>query len=136
MTPPASAPEWGHVVQAVVAELRGDAAIISALGGEHIFRAHDTRDMQIPSVTWIVISTVKRENTVIVDIQIDIWAHGVPALVELEGRVLHLFDHDLPVTLNGLDMWSTLTEGFDVPDPDPGVAHRGLRFAFEPLRAV
>jgi hypothetical protein len=130
----AARPEWSAVIQAIVAACEGDAELTNLLGGSHIYRTHDTRDVRIPSITWQIISNVPGENTRTIDVQLDLWARGIGAMEGIEARVLDLFDHRVVATVSGLRMWSMETENRDIADPEAGVIHRAYRFEFQPIR--
>jgi hypothetical protein len=127
-------PEWGSVILAIVATLEADTALVGALGGAHVYRTQDTREVRIPSVSWMIVSDGLGENTAPVDVQLDIWAQGVGQALTVEGRVRKLLHSDLPQEVDGKPMWTILRESRDIADPEPNVIHRALRFEFQPIR--
>ena len=122
------------VSRAVVAALQGDAALTTALGGQHIYRSGAFRAPQVPSVEWFVVSETKRENTMRLLLQLDIWARSYAAAVTIEQRVRRLLDLDIPHPVAGLLMWVQVEDARDQPDPQPEIVHRVLTVSFEPTR--
>ena len=122
------------VVQAVMARLRGDTALVTALGGPRIYRSGANRQPQIPSLEWTIISDVYREGTERVLMQFDSWTRGYAQAVAVEGRVRTLLHRELPEDFGGLLMWAQYSDSRDHEDPEPGVIHRSADFTFEPAR--
>jgi hypothetical protein len=123
------------VIQAFVAALEGDAALITALGGEFIYRAGANRAPQIPSVEWRRITGTKAESTEPVTFQIDVWARGYAAAVAIEERLDAVLNREGGlVTLNGLTMFAAMEDYRDHEDPEPGVVHTSQDYRFEPAK--
>lgn len=127
------------VIQAFVAALEGDEALITALGGEHIYRAGANREPQIPSVEWRRITNGIAENTEPMLFQFDVWARGYAAAMAIEARLRAVL---LPrqgsgaITLGGLPMLAELDDSRDHEDPEPGVVHTSLDIRYEPAKQV
>ena len=122
------------VVQAVTARLRADTALVTTLGGPHIFKASATRPAQIPCVEWTILSDVYRENTEPMLVQFDVWSRGYAQSVAIEARLRTLLHRELPENFGGLLMWAQYSDSRDHAPPEPGVMHRSTDFFFEPAR--
>jgi hypothetical protein len=126
----------GDVVQAVVARLRADAALVAALGGERIYRNGAFREKEIPSVEWFVVAAPPAENTVAVLMQLDVWATSYAQAETIAARLLANLHRELPEPVAGLPMFLQYRDRRDYPDADPGVVRVSLDFVFEPAREV
>lgn len=122
------------MVTAVVARLRADTTLVFLLGGSYFYRAAAVRAPQIPSVEYTVVSAVERENTERVLMQFDVWARGYAQALAVEARLRVLLHRLLPEEMEGLLMFAQYADARDHEDPEPGVAHRSVDFAFEPAR--
>lgn len=120
------------VVTAIVAAMKADAALVTALGGEYVYHGAARKTLQVPSVEWLIVSDVRTENTERIRIQLDIWSTGYGRAVAIEERLRALFARDLPQTIGGLLMWTQLENAMDLPDTE--YTHRMLDFVFEPTR--
>jgi hypothetical protein len=133
------------VIRAFVAALEGDAALITALGGENIFRAGANRAPQIPSVEWRRITNGIAENTEPMLFQFDVWAkaaggaNGYANAMAIEARLRAVL---LPrggsgsIVLNGLRMLAEMDDSRDHEDPEQGVVHTSLDIRYEPAKQV
>jgi hypothetical protein len=123
------------VIRAFVAALEGDAALITALGGENIFRAGANRSPQIPSVEWRRITGAKEESTEPMTFQFDVWARGYAAAVAIEERLDAVLDREGGLlTIGGVPMFARMEDSRDHEDPEPGVVHTSQDYRFEPAK--
>jgi hypothetical protein len=122
------------MLEGVLPILNGDAQLIAALGGNHIYTAQSVRPVRVPSVEWIIVGDFVEEVFNPITLQLDYWAKGPGPAATIEERLRTLLHRETRRTFGGMDM-STLYEDSHTPDsPHPGVIHRTLRFRFEPVR--
>jgi hypothetical protein len=124
---------WPEVLEAIATEAAGDS-VLELIYGDAIRQA-GSAEYAIPSL----------EHTLIADSEVEQWApHTVQwdqfcatqaALIESERALMRLFNHDVPVEIGGLMMWSLFLEGAELSAPDrDGVHARAVRFRFTPIR--
>ena len=127
---------WDVVVSAWVALLEGDAALVAALGGEHVYPAQASRKVRIPSVEWSLVGDREEESFNPITLQADYFAKSVAQAVVIERRIRQLTHRDTSRELGGHRMWTRYLDSRSHDYPaEPGVVHRSLDFLFEPLRA-
>jgi hypothetical protein len=135
-----------QVVQAFVAALEADAALVALIGlgpdgTPNIYRSGANRAERIPAVEWRLVFGSIRENTDDLVYQFDIYARGTEQQMDIQERIV---EDLLPqygsgsVTLDGLTMLASMEDGSvqDHPDPEPGVVHTSLDIRFEPAKQV
>lgn len=127
---------WDRVAKAWVALLVGDAALLAALGGPHVYPASAARVIRIPSIDYQGFSDIELETFNPIQIQVDYFARGVGNAATIERRIRTLTHRDVRRTLGGLRLWTRYLDSRNHDYPtDAGVVHRSLDFLFEPLRA-
>jgi len=118
---------------AVITALQNDATL-SAISGFRIFRHGEFTEPHVPGVAWMVFSDRKEENTKEIRAQLDVFARGIDQALAIEDRIRTLLDRDVPQTLEGVLMWTTVDDARDHEDPEAGVIHRSLDLTLEPAR--
>lgn len=137
------------VIQAFVAALEGDSALMALVGthpltgAPNIFRAGANREPQIPSVEWRRVSDTLAENTEPMLFQFDVWAkagagrQAYSNAMAIEARLRAVLHRDgANLTLGGIPMLASLDDSRDHEDPEPGVVHTSLDFRFEPAKEL
>lgn len=125
---------WDDVARAVVAALNADAALTTALGGQHVYPASAAREVRIPSVEWFMVTDRYDESRNPMIMQIDLWAKGQAVAVTIEERIRAVLHSDVRRVFAGTDCETSYIESRSHDHPDPGVVHRSLDFRFEPVR--
>ena len=124
---------WAEAMQAVIDALQGDATL-AAISGFRVIRHGEFTEPHVPSVAWMVFSDLKAENTKEIRAQLDVFARGIDQALTIEGRVRALLDRDVPQTLEGVLMWTSVEDARDHADPEAGVIHRSMDLTLEPAR--
>jgi hypothetical protein len=126
---------WHTVVGAVVAALKADAALVTALGGaSRIDRIEATATRVIPSVRYTVVSDVEEEVMNPIILQLDYWATNRTQAITIEERIRAVLNRYVRRTFGGIDMQTSFDGARDSNDPDVGVVHRQLDFRFVPVK--
>lgn len=126
---------WDRLIPAWVNLLEADSALITALGGEHIYPAQASRPVLIPSVEWITIGDVEDESFNPITVQVDYWAKGIAKAAVIERRIRLLTHRDTARVLGSFRTWTRYLDSRSHDYPaTPGTVHRSLDFLFEPLR--
>ena len=119
---------WAEAIFAVLAHLKADADLVAFLGGPHVYRATTERNATRRAVEYTVIANVRREQFERVPVQFDCRAESYTAALAIEDRLRTLLDHNLPVTIGGVWMFSEATAARDVGEG------RAIDFLFQPVR--
>jgi len=119
---------------AIVPLLVADSALVSALGGAHVYTAQASRPVRIPSVEWVLVGDVETEVFNPISVQFDYWSRNPTQAAVIEGRLRALLHRDVRRTIGGVEMSTIYTDSYTQEYPQPGVIHRSVRFQFEPLR--
>ena len=126
---------WPEVIQAWVALMNADAALIAALGGQHIYPAQAARAVRVPSVEYSLVSDIEEESFNPIIVQVDYWAKGTAASATIERRIRRLTHRDTARTLGSLRLWTRYLDSRSHQYPaELGVVHRSLDFEFTPVR--
>lgn len=129
---------WDKVVEKTIALLQADTTLRTLTGTgsnpAHIYRNRSRTNIQIPSVAYMVVFAGVEENYAPVSIQWDCWANSPETLAAIELRLFQLMHNDLPITVNGLLMWSQYLTRFDFLEQDQGSYHSALEFRYTPAR--
>jgi hypothetical protein len=122
----------------IVAALLADTALVTALGGNYVFRSGARRAAQIPSVEWEFVAGQESENLESLTFQFTIWARGYDQYATIAARVAAVLRPDKgkgSKTLGGIPMLiSVPTWNPGTPDPEPGVLQRSLDITFAPAK--
>lgn len=121
---------WDNAMDAVLARLRGDSALLDALGGDRITRADASAAPQVPGVTWEVTGTRRRETEEVVFTRWEVRAPTLAGEVAVEERLWANLDRTTVETVGGISMTLELLDSRDVPDAGAGVVQRTLEFRF------
>lgn len=126
---------WDDVTRATVAAAAADA-VLAGIFGTSIRMSASAQDHLVPGLEYEVIGDTAGELWEPIIVQWDIWVHEFQDLVDGERALRKLFDHDLPVEIEGVYMWSVFTEGASLVDaPDrAGFYGRAVRFRYSPIR--
>lgn len=126
---------WHTVISAVVAALKGDSALVAALGSaSRIDRIEATATRVIPSVRYTVVSDVEEEVMNPIILQLDYWAADRAQAATIEQRIRAVLNRPTRRTFGGIDMETSFDGARDSSDPDAGVVHRQIDFRFVPVK--
>ena len=120
---------WDDAIQAVLARLRADSALLAALGGDRITRA-DSSAPQVPGVVYQVTSARRSENEETIFTRWDMRAATLEDLMAVEARLNANLDRQRPEMVEGLSMWPEFVDAWDVPETPAGTVHRTALFRF------
>lgn len=124
---------WHDVIWAISREAAADPILAGIYGS--VIRMGGTQEHAVPSLEYWIIGDSASELWEPVTIQWDQWVHTLEDLVISEAAIRTLFDHPVPVTIQGVIMWSEFTDGASLVAPDRAGFHgRAARFRFTPLR--
>jgi hypothetical protein len=126
---------WPDVVLGLVLpKLRADTELIAALGGSHIFSAQATRPVRVPSIEWMVLDERYTENHAEAELQLDYWARNPGEAATIERRIIAVLHRETRRAVGDTTTIVRYVEGRTLEAGQPGVIHRALRFAFDPVR--
>lgn len=125
---------WPDALEALLARVIGDPELLATLGGPHIYRAGEYREIRIPSVQYTVITATLAETMEPLLTQWDIFAASVGQLVAIERRLRQLLHWVGWREVGGVVIGSEYVESRDHPPPDPGRWHRSIDFRHQPVR--
>ncbi|HEY8504974.1 MAG TPA: hypothetical protein VIL46_10355 [Gemmataceae bacterium] len=126
---------WDAAISALLAELQADAELIALLGGPHIYRSSEIRELRVPSVTYTIVSAPPTETTLSILTQWDVFAGSLDQLVAIERRLRRLLHWVGWRDVGGVSMSSVYVDSRDHRPPGPGRWHRSLDFRHEPVRS-
>jgi len=125
---------WDHVGKAIADAAAADLTLIGIYAGSIRMNA-GAQDFLVPGLEWSMISDGASELWEPCIVQWDQWTLTLPDLQASERALRKLFDHDLPITLGGVFMFSEFTDGADLTSPDrAGHYGRAVRFRYTPIR--
>lgn len=121
---------------AVIAALRADTALMTALEGARIEPLESGVARRVPDLRYTLI--VDREQEVMnpILVQLDYWAADRAQAVTIESRIRAVLNARVRRTVGGIGMWTLYQDSRDGTDPQPGVVHRSLDFRFVPVAAA
>lgn len=125
---------WPDVMRALVARLEADAELMGLLGGPHIYRTQDIREVRVPSVAWTRVSDVEEETVEAVLIQWDLFARTEAGEEGVLRRLRALLASDTVEIVAGVRMWMRYDGGRELEPPEPGTRHSALDVTYQPLR--
>lgn len=124
-----------EVMEAVIAQLKGDATLVAQLGGDpHIYRNRSRATIITPSVVYAVLYNQVEENYAPVTFQFDVWGTSYEQAIELERSLYRILHSDLPQTIRGVKMWVVFQNAYDFLDEDQGNYRRAVIFRAVPPR--
>jgi hypothetical protein len=128
---------WPNLMlQGVLPILTGDAQLLAALGGSHIYTAQSVRPVRVPSVEWIIVGDFSEEVFNPLTLQLDFWAVGPAQAAVIEGRLRALLHRETRRLIGGISTTVRLDEAMTLQHPSPGVVARSLRFNMDPVRQI
>lgn len=126
--------KWADALRALLGRAEGDAALMAALGGPHIYRSGTHRKPRIPSVEYTVVVSTLSEAMEPVLSQWDIFAESEAQLLAIEKRLRRLFHWGGWRRVGSVSMSSTYEDSRGHPEPEPGRLHRSIDFRHQPVR--
>jgi len=123
---------WPEVVLAIIAEVEGDA-VLSALFPDAVYRDTD-RNLDVPSLTWSLISDVEEERFNPLRIQFDIFVRTDSEQAAAEAALRRLLHRDVPTVIGGVPMWSQYASRVNAPGLRDGIRGSSSDFIFTPIR--
>lgn len=128
---------WDDVLLAIEAVLTADSTITEVIPAEDI-RLAGPRHFKVPSLEISLISDDVSELWEPCDVQFDIFAPSVAALVAVARALRNDFDLEGVADVGGTRMWSYYLGGAALEGPflndSEDVFARALRFRFAPIR--
>lgn len=126
---------WDRAIEQLLILLRNDAQLKAMLGGiAHIYRNRSRPRIQIPEITYTVISNTLEENYAPCMVQWDVFASDMDLVSQIEQRLFQLMHSDLPVQVGTIRMWSQFQSGYDFANEDETIAHRAVEYRYTPAR--
>lgn len=126
---------WDVLLPLWMARLSADTALVTLLGGDHIYPADAAKKVRIPSVQYLANSDRDRESFNVIDVQLDFWAKGTKQAGEIERRLRLLSHRDVGQQLGEYRVFLRYLDGRTLPYPaEPGVVHKQLDFTLELIR--
>ena len=126
--------KWANALSAVIDRVRGDPEIAAVLGGPHVYRAGEFRELRVPSIAYTIIVASLEETTEPVRTQWDVFARNIDQLLTIERRLRRLLHWVGWKSVGGVMLSSTYEDSRDHPSPDAPVLHRSLDFVHTPVR--
>lgn len=123
------------VVQAVIADLFADSALMTALGGQRIYPRSASRTVEYPSVEWFTFSERETENMGPFRMRLAIYARSQSEADTIEGRIRAVLHRDVRRQFAGVDCATLYVTTDEIEHEDPGIEARSVEFYFEPVRA-
>lgn len=124
---------WPEVFERAVALVRSDAALVGIYGAN--VRMAGSGVQQVPGLEYTLIGDTETELWAPMTVQFDQWVKTPTELQQSERRLRALFNRQLPITLNGVQMWAQYEDGAVLAMPErSGFYGRASRFRLTPLR--
>lgn len=125
--------KWPAVVEALLARLEADAALLALIGSvAAITQQEDGRELRVPSVEYLIVSDAEVETTERVLVQWDLFGRTTEAAVDLERRLRQLLTARMPVSVGGVAMWMLYQGSRTHADAGRGVKHRSFDVLYMP----
>lgn len=125
---------WDEVAQAVASRMAGDATLVG-IYGEQIRMGSDDQDRQVPSLEYMLLPLSVTELWQPHLITFMQWSNSMTDLATSDRALHRLFDHELPVVIEGVAMWAQFEDGGELTGPDrEGYFGLSSRFRFTPVR--
>ena len=125
---------WDDVLRAMAVALSGDTTLAGIFGTS--IRKAGTQEWAVPSLEWTLISTgglTELWHPHVV--QFDLFTESMADLASAERALWGLFQDENPQFVEGVYMWTTFLDSFDLAGPSREAYYsRGLRFQFQPYR--
>lgn len=102
---------WDVVVEAWLGLIAPDSDVTEVLGADPEFFMAGEREFAAPGLEWSLIANTEGELWEISDVQLDFMVRKIDQLVKLEKALRRLLHHDLPITVDGIFMWSQMRGG-------------------------
>lgn len=127
---------WDDVVLACRTEAAADPVLAGIYGADAIRMGATAQDFRVPGLEYQIIGDTETELWEPIIMQWDQWTADYADLVASERALRKLFDHRLPVEIEGVYMFSVFTDGASLVDaPDrAGFYGRAVRFRLSPIR--
>ena len=124
---------WPELLEAIANEAAADT-VLDSIYGDAIRQAGSGKRI-VPSLEHMLIADAEAEQWAPHTVQWDQWCDTQEKLVLSEEALMRLFNHDVPVVIGGIGLWSLFLEGDQLSAPDrDGVHGRAVRFRFTPIR--
>ena len=126
---------WDDVARAGRTAAAADP-VLYGIYGASIRMGATAQDFMIPGLEYQIIADTAGELWEPIIVQWDQWVADFDDLVASERALRKLFDHDLPVEIEGVYMWSVFTDGASLVDAPvrAGFYGRAVRFRLSPIR--
>ena len=127
---------WDDVVLACRTAAVADPVLAGIYGEDAIRMGATAQDFRVPGLEYQIIGDTETELWEPIIMQWDQWTADYADLVASERALRKLFDHRLPVEIEGVYMFSVFTDGASLVDaPDrAGFYGRAVRFRLSPIR--
>ena len=127
---------WDDVALAIRTAAAADPVLAAIYGAAGVRMGASAQDHIVPSLEYMIVADTGTELWEPIIVQWDQWVADYDDLVASERALRKLFDHDLPVEIEGVYMWSVFTDGASLVDaPDrAGYYGRAVRFRYSPIR--
>ena len=104
---------WDAAVEAWLEVVAADSVVQGLLGTDPEFNLTGEHDYAVPSLEYTLVSPAVpfREVFWRTLVQLDFWMKTLADLVSLEGALVRLLHHEVPVTIGAIPMWSQMIVG-------------------------
>ena len=104
---------WDAAVAAWLEVVAADSVVQGLLGTDPEFNLAGEHDYAVPSLEYTLVSPAVpfREVFWRTLVQLDFWMKTLADLVSLEGALVRLLHHEVPVTIGAIPMWSQMIVG-------------------------
>ena len=128
---------WDAAVEAWLEVVAADSVVQDLLGTDPEFNLAGEHDYAVPSLEYTLVSPAVpfREAFWRTLVQLDFWMKTLADLVSLEGALVRLLHHEVPVTIGSIPMWSQMiVGGTPLAGAKDGVFGRSMDFHLIYLR--
>ncbi len=124
---------WDQLMARLMTLLEANPVIAAIYGGA--IRMAGSSEFRDPVLEWTMIGDTETELWAPMLIQFDQWTRTAVELRQSEFHLRALFHRDLPIVIDGVQLWAQYSDGTILAMPDRHTQFgRALRFRFTPLR--
>jgi hypothetical protein len=124
---------WDQLMARIITLITTDVGIVEIYGDR--IRMSGSSEFEDPVLEWTMIGDSETELWAPMIIQFDQWTLNADTLWKSEFRLRGLFHHDLPIIIDGVQLWTQYQDGTIIAMPDRhNQFGRAIRFRFTPLR--
>ena len=118
--------------------IEADAAMIALFGGgkPYIRKRSSVQAIEVvPGIYWSIVSQIPGEHLWSALVDWDVWTKTYAQAVLISDRLAAIMHRTLPVTVNGVFLWSQLESVVEGPEIGGGDTRRINTYRYQPVRA-